>query len=60
MRRLGVRLIALTFVVAPCSLPAKVSAAQLKKTRLAFSALGYANPPFWISNSSRNMVSIQN
>ena len=49
MRRLGVRLMALTLVVALCSLSAKVSAAQLKKTRLAFSALAYANPPFWIA-----------
>ena len=27
-----------------------LEAAQLKKVRLAFSALAYANPPFWIAH----------
>jgi ABC-type nitrate/sulfonate/bicarbonate transport system substrate-binding protein len=31
-------------------LPAKLEAAQPKKLRLAFSALAYANPPFWIAH----------
>ena len=28
----------------------ELEAAQLKKVRLAFSALAYANPPFWIAH----------
>ena len=31
-------------------LPAELEAAQPKKLRLAFSALAYANPPFWIAH----------
>ena len=31
-------------------LPQQAYAAQLKKIRLAFSALAYANPPFWIAH----------
>jgi len=30
--------------------PREADAAQLKKLRLAFSALAYANPPFWIAH----------
>lgn len=30
--------------------PSKLAAAQLKNLRLAFSALAYANPPFWIAH----------
>jgi ABC-type nitrate/sulfonate/bicarbonate transport system substrate-binding protein len=31
-------------------LPPRLHAAQAKKARLAFSALAYANPPFWIAH----------
>ena len=31
-------------------LPQRLDAAQGKKLRLAFSALAYANPPFWIAH----------
>jgi ABC-type nitrate/sulfonate/bicarbonate transport system substrate-binding protein len=30
--------------------PREADAAPLKKLRLAFSALAYANPPFWIAH----------
>jgi ABC-type nitrate/sulfonate/bicarbonate transport system substrate-binding protein len=50
MRRLVVRFLAVTFAAAFCSLPAEIFAAPLKKARLAFSALAYANPPFWIAH----------
>ena len=31
-------------------LPPRLHAVQSKKVRLAFSALAYANPPFWIAH----------
>lgn len=37
-------------VVASCMVGGTVDAAQPKKIRLAFSALAYANPPFWIAH----------
>ena len=48
MRRLTVAFVAVVFAIG--SLPAELCAAQLKKARLAFSALAYANPPFWIAH----------
>lgn len=46
--RLALRVLAVIFAI--YLLPAELCAAQLKKTRLAFSALAYANPPFWIAH----------
>jgi ABC-type nitrate/sulfonate/bicarbonate transport system substrate-binding protein len=43
---------ALTIIFAACLLPQEL-AAQPKKLRLAFSALAYANPPFWIAQDLR-------
>ena len=48
MRRFAGGLLAVIF--GAFLLPAELCAAQLKKTRLAFSALAYANPPFWIAH----------
>jgi ABC-type nitrate/sulfonate/bicarbonate transport system substrate-binding protein len=41
---------AIVFAASICFLPGKADAAQTKKIRLAFSALAYANPPFWIAH----------
>jgi len=43
-------LLTVAILLAACLLPQQTSAAQLKKIRLAFSALAYANPPFWIAH----------
>ncbi len=48
MRQICFRL--LVIAVALALLPPAVDAAQGKKLRLAFSALAYANPPFWIAH----------
>lgn len=49
MKRYPHWILILALVVAHLA-PLKLPAAQLKKLRLAFSALAYANPPFWIAH----------
>ena len=44
------RMVATIFVVNICGSPLAADGAQTKKIRLAFSALAYANPPFWIAD----------
>jgi ABC-type nitrate/sulfonate/bicarbonate transport system substrate-binding protein len=44
------RIVAALFAVSLCGAPLTADAAQAKKVRLAFSALAYANPPFWIAH----------
>jgi ABC-type nitrate/sulfonate/bicarbonate transport system substrate-binding protein len=48
MRRL--QIIAAMFIGTAALLPVQLQAGQLRKVRLAFSALAYANPPFWIAH----------
>src|SRR3972149_10044730 len=50
MRRNIFSLFFLIAAVAACLSWPLADAAQPKKTRLAFSALAYANPPFWIAH----------
>ena len=44
------RIVAAIFAASLCRVPLSADAAQAKKVRLAFSALAYANPPFWIAH----------
>ena len=50
MRKWNFGILATVIVLATCLDPCVINAAQLKKLRLAFSALAYANPPFWIAH----------
>lgn len=50
MTRKILRMVAAIFAVSLCGLPPAADGAQAKKIRLAFSALAYANPPFWIAH----------
>src|SRR3989337_2044510 len=50
MRRNILPFLFVVLVVAACSSEPIANAAQPKKIRLAFSALAYANPPFWIAH----------
>jgi hypothetical protein len=50
MRRRGAPIIYALLAAALTLLPLRLHAAQAKKIRLAFSALAYANPPFWIAH----------
>jgi ABC-type nitrate/sulfonate/bicarbonate transport system substrate-binding protein len=50
MNQRGVLFTAAIFVAVWFPLPHHLHAAQHKKVRLAFSALAYANPPFWIAH----------
>ncbi len=50
MRRHFFPIVAVILVFLNYLFPQGVHAAQLKKIRLAFSALAYANPPFWIAH----------
>jgi ABC-type nitrate/sulfonate/bicarbonate transport system substrate-binding protein len=43
-------MVAAIFAVSICGSPPAADGAQTKKIRLAFSALAYANPPFWIAH----------
>ena len=43
-------MVAAIFAVSLCGSPPAADGAQTKKIRLAFSALAYANPPFWIAH----------
>src|ERR1700752_3393672 len=47
-RALGILVAVIVLAAGLCSFA--VYAAQPKKLRLAFSALAYANPPFWIAH----------
>src|ERR671911_2388405 len=44
------RIVTAIFAASLCGVPLTADAAQTKKVRLAFSALAYANPPFWIAH----------
>jgi ABC-type nitrate/sulfonate/bicarbonate transport system substrate-binding protein len=50
MRQYIFRIAAVSLVLFGYFSPANIYAAQSKKIRLAFSALAYANPPFWIAH----------
>src|SRR4249920_4136817 len=50
MRRNIIPLLFVIVAVAACLSVPVASAGQGKKIRLAFSALAYANPPFWIAH----------
>jgi ABC-type nitrate/sulfonate/bicarbonate transport system substrate-binding protein len=50
MTRIILRLVVAIFAIGVAGLPVTAAAAQAKKIRLAFSALAYANPPFWIAH----------
>jgi ABC-type nitrate/sulfonate/bicarbonate transport system substrate-binding protein len=50
MRRRGAPIIYALLAAALTLMPLRLQAAQAKKIRLAFSALAYANPPFWIAH----------
>ena len=50
MTRKILRMVAAIFAVSLCGSPPAADGAQTKKIRLAFSALAYANPPFWIAH----------
>lgn len=50
MRGYGSRILTAFIVLAAYFYPAGVHPAQPKRIRLAFSALAYANPPFWIAH----------
>jgi len=50
MTRIILRIVAAIFAVGIAGVPLTADAAQAKKIRLAFSALAYANPPFWIAH----------
>jgi hypothetical protein len=50
MTRKILRIVAAMFTAGVCGGPLTADAAQAKKVRLAFSALAYANPPFWIAH----------
>ncbi|MGE5303997.1 MAG: ABC transporter substrate-binding protein [Alphaproteobacteria bacterium] len=50
MRRHAVRVLAIVLAFSGYFSPQDIYAAPLKKIRLAFSALAYANPPFWIAH----------
>jgi ABC-type nitrate/sulfonate/bicarbonate transport system substrate-binding protein len=50
MRGRILQLAAAVFTAGVSLLPPTVDAAQARKIRLAFSALAYANPPFWIAH----------
>lgn len=50
MRGRILQLAAAVFSATVSLLPLTVDAAQARKIRLAFSALAYANPPFWIAH----------
>ncbi len=50
MRKWNFGILAAVIVLATCLNPCVINAAQPKKVRLAFSALAYANPPFWIAH----------
>lgn len=52
MRRVPLFLLVIGLLAA-LPLLQKLDAAQGKKLRLAFSALAYANPPFWIAHELR-------
>ena len=49
MRGRILQLIAVVFTASVTLWPLSTDAAQARKIRLAFSALAYANPPFWIA-----------
>ena len=49
LRRIS-QLILVVLAAAAVLSPCRLDAAQPKKLRLAFSALAYANPPFWIAH----------
>src|SRR5687768_18176275 len=50
MRGRILQLAAAVFTASVSLLPLTADAAQARKIRLAFSALAYANPPFWIAH----------
>ncbi len=50
MTRKILRMVAAIFAVSLCGSPPAADGTQTKKIRLAFSALAYANPPFWIAH----------
>jgi len=50
MTRKILRMVVAVFAVSICGAPTGADGAQSKKIRLAFSALAYANPPFWIAH----------
>lgn len=50
MTRKILRIFAAIFAASLCGAALTADAAQAKKVRLAFSALAYANPPFWIAH----------
>ena len=50
MRRRSVQLIVAILTAAVSLVPLALHAASTNKVRLAFSALAYANPPFWIAH----------
>ena len=50
MRRKILQLVAVVFTASVTLWPLSTDAAQSRKIRLAFSALAYANPPFWIAH----------
>jgi ABC-type phosphate/phosphonate transport system substrate-binding protein len=50
MTRKILRMVVAIFAVSICGSPTGADGAQTKKIRLAFSALAYANPPFWIAH----------
>lgn len=49
MRKPNLGLLVTTLLLAPFAFASLLSAAPAKKVRSAFSALAYANPPFWIA-----------
>jgi ABC-type nitrate/sulfonate/bicarbonate transport system substrate-binding protein len=53
MRRRSVQLIVAILTAAVSLVPLALHAASTNKVRLAFSALAYANPPFWIAHESK-------
>jgi ABC-type nitrate/sulfonate/bicarbonate transport system substrate-binding protein len=50
MTRKILRIVAAIFAAGMCWVPLAADAAPATKIRLAFSALAYANPPFWIAH----------
>jgi ABC-type nitrate/sulfonate/bicarbonate transport system substrate-binding protein len=50
MTRKALRIVAVIFAASIGWMPLTADAAQARKIRLAFSALAYANPPFWIAH----------
>ena len=53
MRRRSVQLIVAILTAAVSLVPLALHAASINKVRLAFSALAYANPPFWIAHEPK-------